>query len=129
MVGGKYTIIKITSTMISMHTTNFHRPELFLRSGICIPFFYIVSNPAINTPAAAMIINGGAIIASNGGSVPFAPSALKIFNKKYKTKQVRIPMANFVPKLWLRRWCVCENATPSVAIAIIVSGKNNSVQN
>ena len=83
----------------------------------------------MNTPAAAMIISGGAIIASSGGNVPFDPSALNIFSKKYNTKHVRIPIANFVPKLWLRRWCVCENATPNVAIAIILSGKNNSVQN
>ena len=92
--------IKITSMMIRTHITIFQMFEFFLRNGMVCPLgFYIVSNPEINTPAAAMIISGGAIIASNGGNVPFAPSALNIFNRKYRTKQVRIPMPNFVPKL------------------------------
>ena len=46
-----------------------------------------------------MIIIGGAITASKGGNVPFAPSVVNMFVRKYKIKQVKIPMPNFVPKL------------------------------
>ena len=76
-----------------------------------------------------MIISGGAIIANIGGNTPVAPSALNIFIIKYDAKHVTIPILNLKPKLKLRRWRVWENAIPSVAIAIIDSGKNNSVQN
>ena len=100
----------------------------FLRNGILVPF-YIVSKLAINTPAPAIIISGGAIIANLAGNVPVAPSALNIFIAKYDAKHVTIPMPNFSPKLKLRRWRVCENAIPSVAIAIIDNGKNSNVQN
>jgi hypothetical protein len=64
-----------------------------------VSFLYIVSNPAINTPEADIIISGGAIIASNVGNVPFDPRALNIFSKKYSIKHVNIPRPNFVPKL------------------------------
>lgn len=58
-----------------------------------------VSKPAINTPAAAMIISGGAPVANMGGNAPVAPSALNIFVKKYTAKHVITPMLNFTPKL------------------------------
>ena len=38
-------------------------------------------------------------MANDGGNVPFEPKALKIFNKKYNTKHVNIPMPNFKLKL------------------------------
>ena len=50
-------------------------------------------------PAPAIMISGGAIIDSIGGSVPVAPNALNIFTKKYTAKQVIIPKLNFIPKL------------------------------
>ena len=80
-------------------------------------------------PAPAMIISGGAIIASTAGKAPVAPSALNTFIVKYDAKHVTIPILNLNPKLKLRRWRVWENAIPRVAIAIIESGKNSSVQN
>ena len=76
-----------------------------------------------------MIISGGAIIAKIAGNTPVAPNALNIFIVKYAAKHVIIPILNFKLKLKLRRWRVWEKAMPSVAIAIIDSGKNSNVQN
>ena len=53
----------------------------------------------MKTPDAAIIINGGAMIANNGGTTPVEPKALNIFTKKYTAKQVKIPKPNFNPKL------------------------------
>ena len=59
----------------------------------------MVSKLVMNTPDAAIIINGGATIANSGGTTPVEPSALNIFTKNYNAKQVKIPMPNFTPKL------------------------------
>lgn len=59
------------------------------------PDVYIVSKLAINAPAAAMMISGGATTASSGGNAPVAPSALNILSIKYNAKHVMIPMPNF----------------------------------
>lgn len=88
-----------------------------------------MSKCSINAPDAAIIIIGGAIIANIGGNAPVAPRALNVLIKKYIKKHVMIPKLNFKPKLKFRRWRVCEKAIPNVAIATIVNGKNNSVQN
>ena len=88
-----------------------------------------MSKLAIKAPAPAIIISGGAIIAKIAGNTPVDPNALNIFIIKYDAKHVITPMLNLKLKLKLRRWRVCEKAIPSVAIAIIESGKNNSVQN
>ena len=74
--------------------------SFFLMAYVCTPYeVYIVSKLLINIPAPAIIIKGGAIIDSTGGSAPVAPNALNIFIKKYTAKQVIIPRLNFMPKL------------------------------
>ena len=53
----------------------------------------------MKTPAPAIIINGGAIIANSGGTTPVDPNAPNILTRKYTAKHVKIPMPNFTPKL------------------------------
>lgn len=83
----------------------------------------------MNIPAPAIMISGGAIMASIAGNAPVDPNALNIFIIKYDAKHVITPMLNLKLKLKLRRWRVWENAIPNIAIAIIDSGKNSNVQN
>ena len=53
----------------------------------------------MKTPDAAIIINGGAIVASKAGTTPVEPSALNILIKKYTAKHVNMPNPNLIPKL------------------------------